>query len=234
MASRIDESELYLLVWQWLSSGPCKDAAQALLREATRLGLFPHHCTPTEPPAAGQSSSSSSSSAPCSALGSVEGGCALVGVARVAARRAAELRGDGALCSLIGPGMLAAVQAATSTSFAARSSYTCSPHPEIPLREQHVFSNLLEANFLSHMPTPTHTATVLRRRELGFPPTSVSTRVYRNYRKLTTMCGHRHTCYCLKFDRTSARLFSGSDDHNVKVWATRDGRLLRTLRGHTA
>lgn len=72
--------------------------------------------------------------------------------------------------------------------------------------------------------------------------------------------GHLSSVYCVAFDRTGRRIFTvgglfrvakytalfhahqvgpvvlvqGSDDCLVKIWATDDGRLLSTLRGHAA
>uniref|UniRef100_A0A4W6FI75 Bromodomain and WD repeat domain containing 3 n=1 Tax=Lates calcarifer TaxID=8187 RepID=A0A4W6FI75_LATCA len=46
--------------------------------------------------------------------------------------------------------------------------------------------------------------------------------------------GHLSSVYCVAFDRTGRRIFTGSDDCLVKIWATDDGRLLATLRGHSA
>lgn len=46
--------------------------------------------------------------------------------------------------------------------------------------------------------------------------------------------GHLSFVYCVTFDQTGRQIFTGSDDCLVKIWATDDGRLLATLRGHTA
>ncbi|KAM6992732.1 PH-interacting protein isoform 2-T2 [Tautogolabrus adspersus] len=46
--------------------------------------------------------------------------------------------------------------------------------------------------------------------------------------------GHLSSVYCVTFDRTGRRIFTGSDDCLVKIWGTDDGRLLATLRGHAA
>ncbi|CAG02962.1 unnamed protein product, partial [Tetraodon nigroviridis] len=46
--------------------------------------------------------------------------------------------------------------------------------------------------------------------------------------------GHLSSVYCVVFDRTGRRIFTGSDDCLVKIWATDDGRFLATLRGHSA
>ena len=47
-----------------------------------------------------------------------------------------------------------------------------------------------------------------------------------------TLVGHQEPVYCCVFDRSGARLVTGSDDANLKMWCVRSGLLLRTLRGH--
>ncbi|KAG1466186.1 hypothetical protein G6F56_004740 [Rhizopus delemar] len=59
-------------------------------------------------------------------------------------------------------------------------------------------------------------------------PTSLST----FYRELVTISGHRNPVYCVAFDNTNRRLFTGSDDFLVKVWCVRTGYLIHTIRGH--
>ena len=44
--------------------------------------------------------------------------------------------------------------------------------------------------------------------------------------------GHFCAVYCLTFDRTGLRYITGSDDKLIKIWISRSGILLRTLRGH--
>ncbi|KAK3513530.1 hypothetical protein QTP70_016463 [Hemibagrus guttatus] len=46
--------------------------------------------------------------------------------------------------------------------------------------------------------------------------------------------GHLSAVYCIAFDRTGSRIFTGSDDALVKIWSSFDGRLHSTLRGHHA
>ncbi|XP_033635345.1 bromodomain and WD repeat-containing protein 3-like [Asterias rubens] len=46
--------------------------------------------------------------------------------------------------------------------------------------------------------------------------------------------GHLSSVYCAAFDRRGIRIFTGADDHLVKIWSTLDGRLLGTLRGHAS
>ncbi|CAH1798894.1 unnamed protein product [Owenia fusiformis] len=46
--------------------------------------------------------------------------------------------------------------------------------------------------------------------------------------------GHLSAVYCVAYDRTGKYIFTGADDHLVKIWSALDGRLLATLRGHAA
>ena len=46
--------------------------------------------------------------------------------------------------------------------------------------------------------------------------------------------GHFCGVYCLAFDRTGLRYITGSDDKLIKIWVSRSGILLRTLRGHVS
>ncbi|KAG2468135.1 BRWD1 protein, partial [Polypterus senegalus] len=62
----------------------------------------------------------------------------------------------------------------------------------------------------------------------------VPTAVYQHMKMHKRILGHLSSVYCITFDRTGRRIFTGSDDCLVKIWATDDGRLLATLRGHAA
>ncbi|XP_022655767.1 PH-interacting protein-like isoform X2 [Varroa destructor] len=44
--------------------------------------------------------------------------------------------------------------------------------------------------------------------------------------------GHLQAVYCVLFDHTGRYIFTGADDHLVKIWSATDGRLRATLRGH--
>uniref|UniRef100_A0A8C1GUN5 Bromodomain and WD repeat domain containing 3 n=1 Tax=Cyprinus carpio TaxID=7962 RepID=A0A8C1GUN5_CYPCA len=57
---------------------------------------------------------------------------------------------------------------------------------------------------------------------------------YQHMKMHRRILGHLSSVYCVAFDRTGRRIFTGSDDCLVKIWATDDGRLLATLRGHAA
>ncbi|XP_064412563.1 PH-interacting protein [Latimeria chalumnae] len=62
----------------------------------------------------------------------------------------------------------------------------------------------------------------------------VPTAVYQHMKMHKRILGHLSSVYCVTFDRTGRRIFTGSDDCLVKLWTTDNGRLLATLRGHAA
>lgn len=57
---------------------------------------------------------------------------------------------------------------------------------------------------------------------------------YQRMRMHRRILGHLSAVYCIAFDRTGSRIFTGSDDALVKIWSSFDGRLHSTLRGHHA
>uniref|UniRef100_A0A7N4NRW3 Bromodomain and WD repeat domain containing 3 n=1 Tax=Sarcophilus harrisii TaxID=9305 RepID=A0A7N4NRW3_SARHA len=57
---------------------------------------------------------------------------------------------------------------------------------------------------------------------------------YQQMKMHKRILGHLSSVYCVAFDRSGRRIFTGSDDCLVKIWSTDDGRLLSTLRGHSA
>ncbi|CAG8790253.1 10403_t:CDS:2, partial [Racocetra persica] len=56
---------------------------------------------------------------------------------------------------------------------------------------------------------------------------------YDSWKQLTTLDGHNQPTYCVIFDKTGRRVFTGSDDSLIRVWCTSTGSLLRALYGHT-
>ncbi|KAJ8280897.1 hypothetical protein GJAV_G00060650 [Gymnothorax javanicus] len=57
---------------------------------------------------------------------------------------------------------------------------------------------------------------------------------YQRMRLHKRILGHLSAVYCIAFDRTGLRVFTGSDDCLVKIWSSFNGRLHSTLRGHSA
>ncbi|RUS29919.1 hypothetical protein BC938DRAFT_480071 [Jimgerdemannia flammicorona] len=80
-----------------------------------------------------------------------------------------------------------------------------------------------------------HPCLSFQARELGarsFARESPPRFIAKSYQELVTVFGHRFAVYCVKFDRTGLRLITGSDDYLVKIWCARTGTLIYTLRGH--
>ncbi|XP_034779487.2 bromodomain and WD repeat-containing protein 3-like [Acipenser ruthenus] len=57
---------------------------------------------------------------------------------------------------------------------------------------------------------------------------------YQHMKMRRRILGHLSAVYCVAFDRTGQRIFTGSDDCLVKIWSSFDGSLHSTLRGHSA
>jgi len=58
--------------------------------------------------------------------------------------------------------------------------------------------------------------------------------IYQRIEYQASVMGHFCPVYCLAFDRTGLRFITGSDDKLIKIWISRSGILLRTLRGHVS
>ncbi|XP_069003747.1 bromodomain and WD repeat-containing protein 3 [Embiotoca jacksoni] len=84
---------------------------------------------------------------------------------------------------------------------------------------------------------PPHLVKVHRGRELTGVQRFSSISPVSNYEHMRLhrrILGHLSAVYCIAFDRTGLRIFTGSDDCLVKIWSSFDGRLHSTLRGHSA
>uniref|UniRef100_A0A673GNJ9 Bromodomain and WD repeat-containing protein 3-like n=1 Tax=Sinocyclocheilus rhinocerous TaxID=307959 RepID=A0A673GNJ9_9TELE len=82
-----------------------------------------------------------------------------------------------------------------------------------------------------------HFVEVCRGRELTGAQRFSSINPVSNYQHMKMhrrILGHLSAVYCIAFDRTGSRIFTGSDDALVKIWSSFDGRLHSTLRGHYA
>lgn len=51
-------------------------------------------------------------------------------------------------------------------------------------------------------------------------------------RRLKRLVGHHQPVYCSIYDFSGEYIITGSDDHQLKVWSTRNAYLCHTLRGH--
>ncbi|XP_051934298.1 bromodomain and WD repeat-containing protein 3 [Hippocampus zosterae] len=82
-----------------------------------------------------------------------------------------------------------------------------------------------------------HIVNICRGRELTGAQRDDSINPVSNYGRMhlhRRILGHLSAVYCIAFDRTGLRIFTGSDDCLVKIWSSFDGRLHSTLRGHSA
>ncbi|KFP03504.1 Bromodomain and WD repeat-containing protein 1, partial [Calypte anna] len=85
--------------------------------------------------------------------------------------------------------------------------------------------------------TPPNLVEVHRAKQLtGYAKfsTSFPGSMYQHVKMHRRILGHLSSVYCVAFDRTGHRIFTGSDDCLVKIWSTHNGRLMATLRGHSA
>uniref|UniRef100_A0A803SN92 PH-interacting protein n=1 Tax=Anolis carolinensis TaxID=28377 RepID=A0A803SN92_ANOCA len=214
-------AELYFLIARFLESGPCKQAAQVLIREVAEQELLPRRTdwTGKEHPRSYQSLVKYYRHlAPdhlfqiCHRLGplleqeipqSVPGVQTLLG-----AGRQSLLRTSKSCKHVVWKG-------------SALAALHCGRPPELPVNYGNPASigkNITEIKVngkyrLEHL---------------------VPTAVYQHMKMHKRILGHLSSVYCVTFDRTGRRIFTGSDDCLVKIWATDDGRLLATLRGHAA
>lgn len=72
----------------------------------------------------------------------------------------------------------------------------------------------------------------IRPRLSSFPQRATTSHAYAKYNKVVSVLGHKQPVYCIMFDHTGNRIMTGSDDGLVKVWSSRTGYLLHTLKGH--
>ncbi|KAG7223050.1 hypothetical protein INR49_015939, partial [Caranx melampygus] len=195
------ESELYYLISRFLTTGPCRRAAEVLASEleeyqvAANTHIAPDHLLQI-----------------CKQIGPLldrEVPSCVPGVH-----------------SLLGSGkqsMLRTPKDCDNVRFKA-SSYAALHRgrpPERPL----------------NCKNPPHLVKVHRGRELTGAQRFSSINPVSNYERMRLhrrILGHLSAVYCIAFDRSGLRIFTGSDDCLVKIWSSFDGRLHSTLRGHSA
>uniref|UniRef100_A0A667YEG9 Bromodomain and WD repeat domain containing 1 n=1 Tax=Myripristis murdjan TaxID=586833 RepID=A0A667YEG9_9TELE len=177
------ESELYYLISRFLTTGPCRRAAEVL---ASELEEYQVCFSPLS-------------------RHSVEVPSCVPGVH-----------------SLLGSGKQSMLRSAKGTH--TTSSYAALHRgrpPERPL----------------NCKNPPQLVEIYRGRELTGTQRFTSINPVSNYQHMRLhrrILGHLSAVYCIAFDRTGLRIFTGSDDCLVKIWSSFDGRLHSTLRGHSA
>ncbi|XP_060054692.1 bromodomain and WD repeat-containing protein 1 isoform X1 [Erinaceus europaeus] len=215
------ESELYFLIARYLSAGPCRRAAQVLVQELEQYQLLPkrldwegnEHSRSYE-----ELVSSSKHVAPdhllqiCRRLGPMLDKEVPPSTAGAA--------------SLLGAGRQSLLRTAKDCRHTVwKGSAFAALHrgrpPEMPV----------------NYGAPPNLVEIQRGKQLtgcctfstAFPGA-----MYQHIKMHRRILGHLSAVYCVAFDRTGHRIFTGSDDCLVKIWSAHNGRLLSTLRGHSA
>ncbi|XP_037631117.1 bromodomain and WD repeat-containing protein 3 [Sebastes umbrosus] len=215
------ESELYYLISRFLTTGPCRRAAEVLASELEEYQLLPgrldwlgneHPRTYEDVVAANRHIAPDHLLQICKQIGPIldkEVPSCVPGV-----------------YSLLGSGkqsMLRTAKDCDSVRFNA-SSYAALHRGRPPERP-------------FNCKKPPHLVKVHRGRELTGAQRFSSINPVSNYEHMRLhrrILGHLSAVYCIAFDRTGLRIFTGSDDCLVKIWSSFDGRLHSTLRGHSA
>ncbi|XP_034556699.1 bromodomain and WD repeat-containing protein 3 isoform X2 [Notolabrus celidotus] len=215
------ESELYYLITRFLTTGPCRKAAEVLVSELEEYQLLPgrldwqgneHPRTYEDVIAATKHIAPDHLLQICKQIGPVldkEVPSCVPGVH-----------------SLLGSGKQSMLRTAKDcNSVRLRASSFAALHrgrpPERP----------------SNCKKPPPLVKVYRGRELTGAQCFSSINPVSNYEHMRLhrrILGHLSAVYCIAFDRTGLRIFTGSDDCLVKIWSSFDGRLHSTLRGHSA
>ncbi|XP_062406416.1 PH-interacting protein isoform X3 [Sardina pilchardus] len=215
------KSELYFLIARFLEAGPCQNAAETLIREVQEKELLPKRTdwTGKEHPGSYENLVKLYSHITAEHLLRV---CERVGPL-LEREVPASVPG---VQSLLGVGRQSLLRTNKSCKHvvwkgSALAALHCGRPPEPPV----IYGsppNIVETSFSRRLNGEYRLGQL------------VPTAVYMHMKMHKRILGHLSSVYCVAFDRTGRRIFTGSDDCLVKIWATDDGRLLATLRGHAA
>ncbi|XP_072218482.1 PH-interacting protein isoform X1 [Leuresthes tenuis] len=214
-------SELYFLIARFLEAGPCQKAAETLIREVEEKELLPKRLdwTGQEHPGTYENL--------VKLYRHISPDHLLQVCSRVCPLLEREVPASvPGLTSLLGAGRQNLLRSSKSCKHvvwkgSALAALHCGRPPEPPI----IYGsppNIVETSFSRRLNGS------YRLRQL------VPTAVYQHMKMHKRILGHLSSVYCVTFDRTGRRIFTGSDDCLVKIWGTDDGRLLATLRGHAA
>ncbi|XP_034755192.1 PH-interacting protein isoform X1 [Etheostoma cragini] len=214
-------SELYFLIARFLEAGPCQKAAETLIREVEEKELLPIRLdwTGQEHPGTYENL--------VKLYRHISPDHLLQVCSRVCPLLESEVPASvPGLSSLLGAGRQNLLRSSKSCKNvvwkgSALAALHCGRPPEPPI----IYGsppNIVETSFGRRLNGS------YRLRQL------LPTAVYLHMKMHKRILGHLSSVYCVTFDRTGRRIFTGSDDCLVKIWGTDDGRLLATLRGHAA
>ncbi|XP_068126479.1 bromodomain and WD repeat-containing protein 1 isoform X2 [Hyperolius riggenbachi] len=215
------ESELYFLIARFLSNGPCSRTTEMLIQELNEYKLLPnrldwqgneHSRTYEEMVSANKCVSPNHLLKLCQNLTSVLDNHSPTNICR-----ASSLLGLVKQCSLhTDKGHRKAQWSKKLFATLQRGR-----PPEVPVNVK-TTPSVVDVHYGKHLTGATKFST-------AFPVCT-----YQQIRMQKRILGHLSSVYCVAFDRTGQRIFTGSDDCLVKIWSALDGRLLATLRGHSA
>uniref|UniRef100_A0A2K6KBL3 Bromodomain and WD repeat domain containing 1 n=1 Tax=Rhinopithecus bieti TaxID=61621 RepID=A0A2K6KBL3_RHIBE len=215
------ESELYFLIARYLSAGPCRRAAQVLVQELEQYQLLPkrldwegneHNRSYEELVLSNKHVAPDHLLQICQRIGPMLDKEIPPSISRVT--------------SLLGAGRQSLLRTAKDCRHTVwKGSAFAALHrgrpPEMPVNYGSP-PNLVEIHRGKQLTGCSTFST-------EFPGT-----MYQHIKMHRRILGHLSAVYCVAFDRTGHRIFTGSDDCLVKIWSTHNGRLLSTLRGHSA
>ncbi|XP_023375352.1 bromodomain and WD repeat-containing protein 1 [Otolemur garnettii] len=215
------ESELYFLIARYLSAGPCRRAAQVLVQELEQYQLLPkrldwegneHNRSYEELVLSNKHVAPDHLLQICQRIGPMLDKEIPPSISRVT--------------SLLGAGRQSLLRTAQDCRHTVwKGSAFAALHrgrpPEMPVNYGSP-PNLVEIHRGKQLTGCSTFST-------AFPGT-----MYQHIKMHRRILGHLSAVYCVAFDRTGHRIFTGSDDCLVKIWSTHNGRLLSTLRGHSA
>ncbi|KAG8136513.1 hypothetical protein E2320_005088 [Naja naja] len=215
------ESELYFLIARFLAAGPCRKAAEVLVQELEQYQLLPkrldwegkeHYRRYEDLVLSNKHVAPDHLLQICKRIGPILDKEIPPSIPRVN--------------SLLGAGKQSLLRTAKDCKYRNwKGSGIAALHrgrpPEIPINCGRKPS-LVELNYAKQL-------TGCKRYSCSFPEN-----MYQHIKMHRRILGHLSAVYCVAFDRTGHRIFTGSDDCLVKIWCTHNGRLLATLRGHSA
>ncbi|XP_075710726.1 bromodomain and WD repeat-containing protein 1 [Rhinoderma darwinii] len=215
------ESELYFLIARFLSKGPCGKSAQMLIKELNDHNLLPNrldwqgneHTRSYE-----EMVSTNKLVTPEDLLRICQGLTYFIDKhAPVNISRSSSLLG------IVSKPILCIDKGYRNAQWSQKTFATLQRGrpPEVPINMKQP-PNIVNVHHGKHL-------TGALCFNAAFPVT-----MYQQIKMHKRILGHLSSVYCVAFDRTGQRIFTGSDDCLVKIWSALDGRLLATLRGHSA
>ncbi|XP_067128768.1 bromodomain and WD repeat-containing protein 3 isoform X2 [Centruroides vittatus] len=217
------EAELYLLIAKFLKTGPCKKSAEILRHEIEQHELMPKRLDWLGNEHR-RSYEDIDESCPHIANDYLLKICARIGPI-LDKEVTSNITGVKSLLSVGYQSLLRSKEELLRPKFTS-ASLIVRRHGYPPFPSKEVLHNY-----------PPNITQVLVAREISGPSSRMHSFPYRLYSRkqmYRRLLGHLSSVYCVLFDRSGKYIITGADDLLVKIWSASDGRLLATLRGHSA